>query len=344
MVDITDFKNSQHFVLSRVVSHEVGCVIVWSENFLVILKLSTGNFVNIFGEFCDDLKEALNIKPSIRNTSSVDDFVTSTLQLFVDSSLRDTLIHVESSIIELKIAYENDKSALLCKIDNLQKQNVKLNDDFNKQKERMNNIQNQLNLARTANNKLNDSLACVKSELKSVSLKQVDLASKNSNTTETMRSANSKIKELEFVIENNTTAISKCETRIFKVSVVANETKTRLNSEAARITNVSDIRSTGICGLKIKVLLLSDQLKDVNTAIEDFQIKVNPSMTSTSELRGRVVNVEKNFQASKREVMTYAAAAVQTADKYVSIVPLDSPIRSETSHASTACPILPAHD
>ncbi|CAC5367720.1 unnamed protein product [Mytilus coruscus] len=146
------------------------------------------------GEFCDDLKEALSIKPSIRNTPCVNDFVTYTPQLFVDSSLRDTLIHVESSIIELKIAHENDKSALLCKIDNLQKQNVKLNDDFSKQKERMNNIQNQLNLARTANNKLNDSLACVKSELKSVSLKQVDLASENSNTTETMRSANSKIK------------------------------------------------------------------------------------------------------------------------------------------------------
>ncbi|CAC5367721.1 unnamed protein product [Mytilus coruscus] len=67
-------------------------------------------------------------------------------------------------------------------------------------------------------------------------------------------------------------------------------------------------------------------------------------MTSTSELRRRVVNVEKNFQASKREVMTYAAASVQTAAKSVSVVPLDSPIRPETLHASTACPILPAHD
>ncbi|CAC5360222.1 unnamed protein product [Mytilus coruscus] len=103
-----------------------------------------------------------------------------------------------------------------------------------------------------------------------------------------MRSANSKIKELELVIENNTTAISKSETRISKVSVVANETKTCLNSEAALITNISDIRSTGICSLK--------------------------------------------------------TAAVQTADKSVSVVPLDSPIRPETPHESTACPILPAHD
>ncbi|VDI49809.1 Hypothetical predicted protein [Mytilus galloprovincialis] len=86
------------------------------------------------GEFCDDLKEALSIKPSIRDTPCVDDFVTSTPQLYVDSSIRDTLIHVESSIIELKIARENDKSALLCKIDSLQKQNVELNDDFTKQK------------------------------------------------------------------------------------------------------------------------------------------------------------------------------------------------------------------
>ncbi|CAC5393985.1 unnamed protein product [Mytilus coruscus] len=129
------------------------------------------------GEFYDDLKEDLSIKQSIKDTLCVDDFITSTPQLFVDSSLRDTLIHVESSIIELKIAHQNDKSALLCKTENLQKQNIKLNDDSNKQKERMNNIQNQLNLARTANNKLNDSLACVKSELKVVSQKQVDLAS-----------------------------------------------------------------------------------------------------------------------------------------------------------------------
>ncbi|CAG2206918.1 unnamed protein product [Mytilus edulis] len=159
-----------------------------------------------------------------------------------------------------------------------------------------------------------------------------------------MRSANNKIKEIELVIENNTTAVSKCEARISKVSVVANETKTRLNSEASRITNISHIRSTGICSLKSKVLLLSDQVKDVDTAIEDFQTKVNSSMTSTSELRRRVVNVEKNFQASKREVMTYAAAAVQTADKSVSAVPLGSSIRPETPSASTSCPILPAHD
>ncbi|CAG2188339.1 unnamed protein product [Mytilus edulis] len=296
------------------------------------------------GEFCDDLKEALSIKPSLRDTPCVNDLVTSTPQLYVDSSIRDTLIHVESSIIELKIAHENDKSALLCKIDSLQKQNVKLNDDFTKQKERMNNIQNQLNLARTANNKLNDNLACVKSELKSVSLKQVDLANDNSNTTETMRSANNKIKEIELVIENNKTTVSKCEARISKVSVVANETKTRLNSEASRITNISDIRSTGICSVKSKVLLLSDQVKDVNIALEDFQTKINSSMTSTSELRRRVVNVEKNVQASKREVTTYAAAAVQTADKSVSVVPLDSPIRSETPRTSTSCPTLPAHD
>ncbi|CAC5375854.1 unnamed protein product [Mytilus coruscus] len=37
-------------------------------------------------------------------------------------------------------------------------------------------------------------------------------------------------------------------------------------------------------------------------------------------------------------------AAVQTAEKYVSVVPLDSPVRPETPHASTACPILPAQD
>ncbi|VDI47443.1 Hypothetical predicted protein [Mytilus galloprovincialis] len=106
------------------------------------------------------------------------------------------------------------------------------------------------------------------------------------------------------------------------------------------ITNISDIRSTGICNVKSKVLLLSDQVKDVNIALEDFQTKINSSMTSTSELRRRVVNV----QASKREVMTYAAAAVQTADKSVSVVPLDSPIRSETPRTSTSCPTLPAHD
>ena len=168
------------------------------------------------GEFCDELKKALSIKPSLCGWLCH----IYPVELFVDS-----LIHVESSILELKIAHENDKSVLLCKIDSLQKQNVKLNNDFTKLKERMHNIQNQLNLARTVNNKLNDSLACVKSELKSVSLKQVELANDNSNTKETMRSANNKTKEIELVIVNNTTAISKCGTRISKVSFVANEKK-----------------------------------------------------------------------------------------------------------------------
>ncbi|CAC5393984.1 unnamed protein product [Mytilus coruscus] len=54
-------------------------------------------------------------------------------------------------------------------------------------------------------------------------------------------------------------------------------------------------------------------------------------------------NLKKNACSQKQRKVSHCSHSSE-ADKSVSVVPLDSPIRSETPRVSTACPILPAHD
>jgi septal ring factor EnvC (AmiA/AmiB activator) len=61
-------------------------------------------------------------------------------------------------MLEMKVNYEKEQSVLNDKIDNLYKTNEKLDYNFNKQKERLNNVQNQLNSTRNANTKFNDTI------------------------------------------------------------------------------------------------------------------------------------------------------------------------------------------
>ena len=103
--------------------------------------------------------------------------------------MHDALIKVESSILVIRLSHESDVSFLLAKIKELQKTNEKLSSNVNKQKERLNNVQNQLNLTRNANIKLNETVDRIDKQLSDFSssqgvirIKQTETKSFNFNT------------------------------------------------------------------------------------------------------------------------------------------------------------------
>lgn len=69
-------------------------------------------------------------------------------------------------MLEMKVNYEKEQSVLHDKIENLYKTNEKLDYNFNKQKERLNNVQNQLNSTRNANTKLNETITSLEKQIK----------------------------------------------------------------------------------------------------------------------------------------------------------------------------------
>ena len=162
------------------------------------------------GEYSDDLKDVFNLKSSARNNSCVDsEVVTSTPHTCSDYSVRDTLIKIEISMLEMKVNYEREQSALNDKIDNLYKTNEKLDYNFNKQKERLNNVQNQLNSTRNANTKLNETITSLEKQIKELLTHQSELKRGHIEQRNMKRTTDSTFNEIKESVKHNANLIEK---------------------------------------------------------------------------------------------------------------------------------------
>ncbi|CAC5420908.1 unnamed protein product [Mytilus coruscus] len=229
------------------------------------------------GEFCDDLKETFSSRSVSTNLSNIDVDVTTSAPNF-DTILREKLIQLESTVLELKASNSKTVSNLTNKIDLLYTENKKLHTELNKQKERHINIQSQLNIIRSKNNMLKDAVA---------------------NFEKTQKTNIDNLTELSQYHKNNED----------KTTTLSNKTKYRLDSEIIRITKISDSRASGLCNLKSKVSIMSNELKEINTSVLSFNNNTLSNNQSVTELRKRMNALEENVkQLTCSNQMSYALA------------------------------------
>jgi predicted nuclease with TOPRIM domain len=262
------------------------------------------------GEYSDDLKDVFNLKSSARNNSCVDsEVVTSTPHTCSDYSVRETLIKIESSMLEMKVNYEKEQSVLNDKIDNLYKTNEKLDYNFNKQKERLNNVQTQLNSTRNANTKLNETITSLEKQIKELLTHQSELKRGQIEQKNMKRTTDSTFNEIKESVKHNANLIEKCKKKSDSTSLLAYDLKMRLDSEASRITNITDSRATGICSLKTRVQVIGECVKDMESTVEEIPSKVKSCLASITEIRKRVNAIEKNCnQINTPATKSYAMA------------------------------------
>ena len=262
------------------------------------------------GEYSDDLKDVFNLKSSARNNSCVDsEVVTSTPHTCSDYSVLETLIKIESSMLEMKVNYEKEQSVLNDKIDNLYKTNEKLDYNFNKQKERLNNVQTQLNSTRNANTKLNETITSLEKQIKELLTHQSELKRGHIEQKNMKRTTDSTFNEIKESVKHNANLIEKCKKKSDSTSLLAYDLKMRLDSEASRITNITDSRATGICSLKTRVQVIGECVKDMESTVEEIPSKVKSCLASITEIRKRVNAIEKNCnQINTPATKSYAMA------------------------------------
>ncbi|VDI02416.1 Hypothetical predicted protein [Mytilus galloprovincialis] len=260
------------------------------------------------GEFCDDLKETFSSRSVSTNLSNIDVDVTTSAPNF-DTILREKLIQLESTVLEIKASNSKTVSNLTNRIDGLYTENKKLHTELNKQKERHINIQSQLNIIRSKNSMLNDAVANFEKTQKTNIDNLTELSQYQKNNESTMRGTIESMNNLKSVVGQNENKINNIKTKLDKTTTLSNETKSRLDSEIIRITKISDSRASGLCNLKSKVSIMSNELKEINTSILSFNNNTLSNNQSVTELRKRMNALEKNVkQLTCSNQMSYALA------------------------------------
>lgn len=261
------------------------------------------------GEFCDELKDSLSSKSSSRTLSCVDGENQSSN---LDIIIRDKLIQLESNVVELKASNAKSISCLTNKIDQLHLENKKLVCELNKHKDRNINIQTQLNIFRSKTTMLIDALSTLENTQKSICDKQSELVQYQKNDNVLICDTKQTLDNVKSMVQENDTRISNFQKKLDKTTKLSSETKQRLDSEIIRITNISDSRVSGLCNLKSKASILSEDLKETKSLMQGYKIQASSCSQSVTELRKRVHTLEKNSksQASSKQ-KSYAVAAIE---------------------------------
>ena len=87
--------------------------------------------------------------------------------------------------------------------------------------------------------------------------------------------------------------LKKLTDKLNQTSKLANETKSRLDSEIVRITNISDSRVSGLCSLKSKVTMISDDIKETKSVLQNYDSQTISCVQSITDLRKRISSLEK---------------------------------------------------
>jgi predicted nuclease with TOPRIM domain len=119
---------------------------------------------------------------------------------------RDNYFRVYTWIVSrawFQINYEKEQSVLNDKIDNLYKTNEKLDYYFNKQKERLNNVQTQLNSTRNANTKLNETITSLEKQIKELLTHQSELKRGHIEQENMKRTTDSTFNEITESVKRN---------------------------------------------------------------------------------------------------------------------------------------------
>lgn len=266
------------------------------------------------GEICDDLKDALNVKSLISSVSCDDSIVSS--QTANDSTFRQTLVQIESCIVEMKVNFQKEKQEMSRQLGELLRSNDKLIGTINSQKERMHNFQNQLSTIRSPNDKYHSRVLDLEKQLRETVEKQQSDIKHNSNLNDRLTSTENTLIILSSNVKENSDLISKSKSNSNSLTTKVNDLKKRLNSEADRISNISDSRASGVCNLKSRVQILNDQVQDVSSTVEQLPTKMNSFCSSLSEIRKRVNAIERtNKQVTQSESKTYASIATDSSAK-----------------------------
>ncbi|CAG2201719.1 unnamed protein product [Mytilus edulis] len=300
----------------------------------LVQKLGRDSFVlrlASVGEYCDDLKESLSSKSSGRNNSYLDvNVVSSTPVEIPDLCMRETIIKIESSIIEMKLTHEKTTKGTNEKLDKLETENRSMNSKINKQNERLINIQNQLNLSRSTISRLKDENSHLEKTVTDMSEKLCQSSKIHETNKNVIMELKNKVKSLDLEISTEKVQAEKSKSKLEATIKLCNEfeTKSRLDSECIRITKISDSKASCVNSLRTKVQVLSEQLKDTITSIEKYDSSSSSLTSSITDIRKRINTVERNAKTNETNIQKSYA-------KIVSEMQSDEFLRSNIGKSKT---------
>lgn len=229
----------------------------------------------------------------------------------------DRIIYLESTVLELKSSFTQTKTSLSTEIDVLRKENKRLSASLVKEQERQVNLQHQINIIRGKNDTLSSNMKLVEQKCSLLEKKILDVELTQSNLDKKMSAMSNSNEKFRLSLHEKETEISTLKEKIDKTSTKCNETTSRLNSEAMRVTNITDTRASGICNLKSKLSILSDEFKEVELNLQSCDSKADSCIKSVTDLRKRINSIEKSITQSKKasEIKTYADVTSKLVDK-----------------------------
>lgn len=245
------------------------------------------------GEYCDDLRDALS-NTTARNRSYIDNENNETFTYRdSDKFVRDKLVELESVISELKAANSQNASTFEKKVDDLRSENKKLSVELKKQNERSVNLQHQVNIVRAKCDSVSNSMKSIELKMSDLHKKQMELDYQQKSNEKAVGEIKHSVDGLCESITVSKKTIEKISDNLTKTTSLCKDTKTRLDGEIIRVNKVSDDRASGVCNLKTKVTILSKELKDSETSIENCSSKTLSCIQSITDLRKRVNALER---------------------------------------------------
>ncbi|VDI12536.1 Hypothetical predicted protein [Mytilus galloprovincialis] len=182
---------------------------------------------------------------------------------------------------------------------------------------------------------LNDAVANFEKTQKTNIDNLTELSQYQKNNESTMRGTIESMNNLKSVVGQNENKINNIKTKLDKTTTLSNETKSRLDSEIIRITKISDSRASGLCNLKSKVSIMSNELKEINTSILSFNNNTLSNNQSVTELRKQ--NVEKGFLHKKSFASVIASSNI-TPDSVENVLNKDQPLEN-TNNSQHKIPV-----